>query len=264
MTNDLKWMLSSDQQIPAHDPRMIDLWFSVMKWFKPDVVDYLGDTSDQACFSRFEDGKSKEFMSSLKGETIESLPKFVAEEERLVRDFYAQTRKMLPKAQLFSALGNHDVRVFDYVDKKMPDAIETITPEFMWGLDTYGYDYIYYNELPKRRFGDIHVHHGIAISQYSAESVKKDMDNLNVSLIRGHSHRAGAVFKTFEMHNTTLRGYEIGHMCDEKHPIMSYSQIHNWQKAFAIAHIVDDYPHIQLIMVSPDYECVVDGKVFKG
>ncbi len=46
MTNDLKWMLSSDQQFPYQDDKMIELWFKVMKWFKPDVVDYLGDTDD--------------------------------------------------------------------------------------------------------------------------------------------------------------------------------------------------------------------------
>ena len=51
MSNDLKWMLSSDQQFPYQDDKMIALWFKVMKWFKPDVVDYLGDTDDQACYS---------------------------------------------------------------------------------------------------------------------------------------------------------------------------------------------------------------------
>jgi hypothetical protein len=51
MSNDLKWMISSDQQFPYQDDKMIALWFKVMKWFKPDVVDYLGDTDDQACYS---------------------------------------------------------------------------------------------------------------------------------------------------------------------------------------------------------------------
>ncbi len=53
MSNDLKWMLSSDQQFPYQDDNMIALWFKVMKWFKPDVVDYLGDTDDQACYSKY-------------------------------------------------------------------------------------------------------------------------------------------------------------------------------------------------------------------
>jgi hypothetical protein len=53
-------------------------------------------------------------------------------------------------------------------------------------------------------------------------------------------------------------------MCDEKGPGMKYTQHHDWQKGFAIAHIENGkYPHVNMIHVSPDYTCVVDGKVFK-
>ncbi len=55
-------MLSSDQQFPYQDDKMIALWFKVMKWFKPDVVDYLGDTDDQACYSKYTEGRSAEFL----------------------------------------------------------------------------------------------------------------------------------------------------------------------------------------------------------
>jgi hypothetical protein len=171
---------------------------------------------------------------------------------------------MLPEAQLFSALGNHDVRIFNYVDAKLPDYINEVTPEALWGLDSLGYEYIHYNELPKRRFGDIHVHHGLSIA--ATGSVRKDMEDLQISLIRGHSHRIASHLVTYELRNNgegeTLRGYELGHMCDEKGPGMKYMQHHDWQKGFAIAHIVNDYPHIQMIHVAPDYSCVVDGKLF--
>lgn len=265
MGNDLKWMLSSDQQIPYHDPRSIALWWKVIKWFKPDVVDYLGDTSDQFCYSRFEEGKSAEFLSSIKKDPNEALLPYVIDQEKDTAEFYAQTRKMLPNAQLFSALGNHDIRVWDYLDKKAPDILSAVTPESLWGLDSLGYDYIFYDDLPKRRFGDIHVHHGISISKNAGESVRNDVDSFGVSLIRGHSHRAGTFYKTYELRNETLRGYEIGHMCDEKSGGMKYTQLHNWQKAFAIAHIENGvYPHIQIIEISPDYSCVVDGRVFRA
>ncbi len=56
-------MLSSDQQFPYQDDKMIALWFKVMKWFKPDVVDYLGDTDDQACYSKYTEGRSAEFLN---------------------------------------------------------------------------------------------------------------------------------------------------------------------------------------------------------
>ena len=267
MTNDLKWMISSDQQFPYQDDKMIELWFKVMKWFKPDVVDYLGDTDDQACYSKYTEGRSAEFLKMHKDELGNEIVPLMQHEAKLAREFYERTRKELPKAQLFSALGNHDIRIFDYVDAKLPDYVEAVTPEALWKLDSLGYDYIYYNELPKHRFGDMHVHHGVAISQNAGESAKKDVENFGVSIMRGHSHRAGSMFQTYELRNggkgEILRGYEIGHMCDEKSVGMSYTNVHNWQKAFAIAHIENgNYPHIQIIHVNQDYTCFVDGKKF--
>lgn len=270
MTNDLKWMISSDQQIPYHDPRAIDLWFKVMKWFKPDVIDYLGDTDDQACYSRFTEGRPLEFLQAHKdgdGNTILPLAKA---EAKGAREFYKQTRRMNKNAELFTALGNHDVRVFDYFEKKMPEYLEDITPNALWGLDDLGYGYIHYGDLPAHRYGDIYVHHGVAISQNSGESVRKDVENFGVSIIRGHSHRAGSFFKTFEIEDRRLRGWEIGHMADEKCEGMGYTNMHNWQKGFMVGYIEagckytsDGYwPHMQFIEITRDYKCVVNGKAF--
>jgi hypothetical protein len=176
---------------------------------------------------------------------------------------------------MFSALGNHDIRVFEYMDKKLPEWAADITPNSLWGLDDIGCEYIYYSDLPKHRFGDIHVHHGNAISQNAGESVRKDVDNHGVSIIRGHSHRSGSYAKTYELRNggvgETVRGWEIGHMCDEKSSGMSYTNNHNWMKGFAIAHIESGastpdgyYPHVQFIEITTDYTCVVDGRLFRG
>jgi hypothetical protein len=257
-------MLSSDQHIPYHDPRYIDLWFQVMKWFRPDAIDYLGDTSDQDCFSKYSVGTSNEFLSQIAKPVTEEITPFIMEQERPVAEFYAQTRKMRKNADIFIALGNHCVRVFDYVDRKMPESAKAITPESLWKLDSLGINYIHYADLPKKRYGDIHVHHGNAISQHAGESVRKDVENFGVSIIRGHSHRAGTFYKTYELKNETLRGYEIGHSTDIKSSGMSYSNLHNWQAGFAVAHVVDDYPHIQFIEMTPDYTCVVDGRTFKA
>lgn len=267
MANDLKWMLSSDQQIPYQDDKAIALWFKVMKWFKPDVVDILGDTDDQACYSRFTEGRSAEFLRMHKDENGQMIVPLMEHEAKGARDFYTEVRKVAGKnAQLFSALGNHDIRIFNYIDAKLPDYIKHVTPENLWNLDSLGYDYIYYNELPKKRFGDIHVHHGMSVS--STGAIRKDMEDLQVSLIRGHSHRIASHMVTYQLRNNgkgeTIRGYEIGHMCDEKSDGMKYATHHDWQKGFAVAHIeAGKYPHIQMIHISPDYSCVVDGKYFK-
>jgi hypothetical protein len=272
MSNDLKWMLSSDQQFPYHDPRAVDLWFKVMKWFKPDIVDYLGDTDDQACYSRWTEGRPTEFSAMVKNDFSHEIQPLVKSEAKPAREFYEQTRKMRPNAELFSALGNHDVRALDYFDKKLPDHAAYVTPEAMWGLDSLGYKYIHYNDRPAHRYGDIYVHHGMAISQNAAESVKKDCENFGVSMVRGHSHRIGQWQRTFDLTGQELRGWELGHMADVNCEGMGYTNVHNWQLGFAIGHITSGstltkdgyYPHIQVITINSDYECFVDGKKFNG
>lgn len=272
MGNDLRWMLGSDFHFPYHEPRYIELWFKVMKWYKPDVVDYLGDISDQDCYSRFSDGRTNEFLNMIKdAETTGTLP-IVIEQERPARECYERTRELRPDAEIFSALGNHDIRVFDYFDKKLPEILESITPEALWNFKNLGIDYIYYNDVPKHRYGDIYVHHGIATSKNAGESVRNDIDNFGVSMIRGHSHRMGSYFKYHELRDETLRGYEIGHMTDIKSPGMGYTQVHNWTPGFAIAHIEAGssntkdgwWPHVQIIEISPDFTCIVDGKKFSA
>lgn len=259
MSNDLKWAISSDQQFPYQDKRAVELWFKVLRGFKPDVIDYLGDQSDQACYSKYSDGTTQEFFNSIAKKPEESPVPFVKETERITREFYEETRKTRKSAEIFVALGNHDIRVFDYMDRKAPAWAKEITPEALWGLDSLGFDYIYYSDLPKLRYGGIYVHHGISALKDSGASVKSDIDNLGVSLMRGHSHRLGSFYKTHELRNETLRGFEIGHMSDVKCAGMMYTNVHNWQLGFAIGHIDGENVHIQLVEIMPDYTAYVDG-----
>ena len=46
VNNDIKWMMCSDVHFPRHDPRKVELFLKVMKWFKPHAVDLLGDIDD--------------------------------------------------------------------------------------------------------------------------------------------------------------------------------------------------------------------------
>lgn len=280
LTNDLKWMLSSDQQIPFQCDKCIKIWFDVMGYVKPDVVDYLGDTSDQFCFSNFGIGRREEFLSYAPKVDVYSganpddfdaeefanrhLMKMVVGEEAKTAEFYAKTRKKRPNAEIFSALGNHDIRVWNYADKYMKEIYDRITPESLWGLDNLGIDYIFYEDKPRLRYGGFYVHHGISALAEAGASVKSDIDKLGVSLIRGHSHRMGSYYKTYELRNETLRGYEIGHMCAVDSEGFKYTQIHNWQKGFAIGTISGDNAYIQLVEILPDHTCVVNGKKFSA
>jgi hypothetical protein len=266
LTEHTKFMISSDQQFPYHNPKAIELWWKVMKWFKPDQVDYLGDQSDQACFSKYSDGTTSEFFSSIAKKPEESPVPFVKETEVITREFYTQTRKTVPNADIFVALGNHDIRVWDYMDKKAPAWVKEITPDVLWDFNNLGISYIYYNDLPVKRWGNVFAHHGISALKGSGASVESDMMNLGVSLVRGHSHKLGFVPVTYELRNETLVGYEIGHMSDVKNAGMMYTNIHQWQLGFMVGHIYDGEPYFELVHIHEDAErglsCVVEGKLF--
>lgn len=149
-----------------------------------------------------------------------------------------------------------------YIDKKAKAFKGLITPELLWETDTHGIELSYYDKPPVHRFGDIWVHHGLHALTESGASVRKMVDDFGVSCIVGHCHRAGSYFKTYKLRNETLRGYELGHLTDVTSAGMSYDTKHNWQQGFAIAHIVNDHPHIQLVSIH-DGVAVVDGKVFR-
>lgn len=268
----MKWMIASDFQIPYEDKRATELFFEVMKWFKPDVIDLPGDISDQACWSRWTDGTSSDFVNAIKKSAAEPILPFVFEQEKPVAEFYQRVRKTRPKAEIFTELGNHDIRAWGYFDKKAPEIVEHITPNSLWGLDNLGIGYIHYDDAPVHRYGDIYVHHGMSISKHAGESVRNDVGDFGVSLVRGHSHRAATYNRTMPLREETLRGYEIGHMSDVKSDGMAYINNHNWQLAFMIGHIESGcsftkdgyYPHLQLIHINQDYQCYVDGKLFQG
>lgn len=251
--------------MPYHDKRALALWFKVMKSWKPDAIDILGDIDDQLEYSTFSDGTTDEFFNLVKKsnpEAISPLP-YVKEHAAAAREFYGQVRAQHKNADVHVSLGNHDCRIFKYMDKKAPDWISEVTPENLWGLDSLGFDYIYYADRPKMRFSDIYVHHGNTTST-TGLAVKKNVDDYGVSLVRGHSHNAGSYYKTFPMTNVQLQGWEMGHLCDPTAYGLRYTNNPAWELGFGIAHVVDDVPFIQFIPISNEYVAVVDGKVYRG
>lgn len=151
-----------------------------------------------------------------------------------------------------------------YVSSKAPALVNLITPELLWNTETNGVQLSYYNNPPHERFENFYVHHGPYAVSKGGESVRKVMDDFQISCVVGHSHRQAYVAKSYPLPGITLRGWELGHFTDIDSSGMSYDRKHDWQAGFGIAHIENGYPHIQLIHINSDYECVVDGHLFKG
>ena len=301
MTKIFKWAFVGDLQIPYHDKRAVDLFLKVMKAWKPDAIDVVGDIDDQLEYSSFSDGTTDEFFNQIKSnekanakrmaqwekeveqrgkelpegfavelpmpelEAVDYLP-FIKENADGAREFYTALRKQHPNADIHASLGNHEMRVFKYVDRKAPEIIGEITPEFLWGLDNLGITWAMYETPPTERFSGIYVHHGVTTSE-TGLAVRGDIEKYGVSLVRGHDHRGGIVYKSYPMTKNSLVGMGTGHMCDPTAYGLRYTINPSWEQGFGIAYIVEGKAHLQFIPMrntEKGLTCILDGKVFVG
>lgn len=293
MPDTMHWAFVGDLQMPYQDNRAVALWFDVMTWWKPQAIDIVGDIDDQLCYSRFSDGTTDEFFNVLKqnGKDNEKarvlyekaaekvtnddpmperpliLPTdpipFIKEQAKVAGDWYSDVRHKFKRADIHSSLGNHDIRIFDYIDKKAPEYNDFITPENLWGLDNLGITWRHYADAPLKRYADIHVHHG-ATTKEAELAVKSDIDKYNISLVRGHDHRGGVVYKSYPLSNTKLVGMGTGHLCDPSAYGLGYTFNPAWELGFGIGHVFNDVAQLEFIPITAEYTCVVDGKLFKG
>ncbi len=297
MTTVQKWAFVGDLQIPYEDKRAVALFLKVMKSWKPDMIDVVGDIDDQLEYSSFSDGTTDEFFNQIKAnekenkkllaqhakasvELEDSLPEgvnadlalpelapmnplpFVKANADGAREFYTTLRKNHPKADIHASLGNHEMRVFKYIDRKAPEVIGAITPEFLWGLDNLGITWQMYDKPPHERFAGIHVHHG-ATTSTTGLAVKSDIENYNISLVRGHDHRGGVVYKSYPLTKNSLVGMGTGHLCDPTAYGLRYTINPSWEQGFGLAYVVDGKAHLQFVPMR-NYTVVLDGKVFNG
>lgn len=259
----MKWALVGDLQIPYEDERAVALWFKCMKWWKPDAIDLVGDIDDQLEYSSYSDGTTDEFFSQLKKQEEPKPLPFIKKNADGARKFYEKVRKQHKGADIHVSLGNHDVRIYKYIDKKAPELIDQLTPNFLWGLDDLGMTWRMYHEKPHLRFADTYVHHGVSTST-TGPTIGRDIEAYGVSLVRGHSHKAQVSYKTYPMTQKTLHGMECGHMSDVNAYGLRYADNPTWQLGFGLAYVDGNDIQLQFVPISPDYTCWIDGKRFEG
>lgn len=268
-----------------------------MKAWKPDIIDFVGDIDDQLEYSSFSDGTTDEAFNELKArekefekeqaafdramlkrlsskdpESIELPPEpvepdlsplgIVTENAKAAKEFYTAVRKQHKNADMHSSLGNHDIRIFKYMDKKSPEYADQVTPNVLWGLDDLGISWNHYDLPPLERYAGIHVHHG-ATTTTTGLAVKNDIELYNISLVRGHDHRGGVVYKSYPMTGNALAGMGTGHLCDPTGYGLKYTINPSWEQGFGVAYVVDGKAHLQFIPMR-DYTVLLDGKVFRG
>lgn len=246
----MKWALVSDIHIPYHNERYLTGWFNFIKWWKPDVVDILGDLDDACPVSRFSTGTSIEYENAV----VTYAP--------LIQKFFADLRGILPNSEIHFATGNHEARYDKYIDSKAPALAGLITPDLLWHTEKHGIDLSYYSAPPVKRYGGYHVHHGPYALKEGGDSSRKAMLEFGVSVAVGHSHAQAITAKTFELRDEIHYAIECGHLVNIHSSGMAYARLRDWQPGFVTMHLDGDaaLPQIHPII---DDRFVVDGKLFK-
>lgn len=298
MTNHQKVLALGDLQLPYADYRAVSLVLDMMKWWKPTDIVAVGDIDDQLEYSRFSDGRSDEFFNTLaknqkeieKVEAIRAKAKekqealggtdvvvetpvlptlpvnplpFVKENALAARSFYTDVRAAHKRSRFFSCLGNHDIRVFDYMDRKAPDFAPEVTPDFLYDFKKLGIEYAMYDDKPSELFPGVFFHHGKTTSS-SGAAVRGDIANYGISLVRGHDHHGGVFYETKPLRDETLFGLATGHLCDTGGYGLRYAISPDWEMGFGVLHIYGNEVHPQFIRIHSDYTAVLDGKLFQG
>lgn len=188
-----RFMIGNDFHFPAQDNKAVDLWFQVMRYWKPDEIDLLGDISDGTEYSKHVTGGTTEFFNKHdipkedKVYNLDAVIEQVMENERPAREFIAENRRVRKKANIHVWDGNHEwPRIYDYFDKYYPEALSYINPHTIYGLDKVKAEYHWYSDEPTQRHGDLYLHHGNMVGTNAGDSVKKHLDAFGVSMVIGH------------------------------------------------------------------------------
>lgn len=234
-----------------------------MKSWKPDAIDVVGDISDFLEFSSFSDGTTDEFFAQFKKDETLGAVDYLIDSAKESKAFYEKIRAQHPNADIHVSQGNHEERIFKYVDKKAPHLLPELTFENLWGFDSLGITTKRYWEKPHERFAGVHVHHGVTVSS-TGPTILKNIQDYDISLVRGHSHLASVVAKSNPLSGRDLVGMETGHMCDPGAYGLRYTINPDWHLGFGVAYVYGNDVKFEWVPITSDYTCILAGRLYKG
>lgn len=237
------YVIFPDQQIPHHDKALHQLALRWLEFNKPTGIICSGDIIDQPTLSKHRHN-----------------PHMVREKDKALQDGLDQTyavlsdylqacnpsvRKIIP--------GNHEERFQNYLIDKAPELYGIkragqIDPHSAFSIphlirsDELGFDWVTApngSEWPDAEFilsPYLAIRHGWLAAKGSGMTALKTLEHLGYSVVVGHTHRQGIVFKTVRQIDglsRTLTAVEAGTMA-ESHEGLGYSIASDWQQGFAV------------------------------
>lgn len=248
-------VVCGDSQAPFHDKRLHELFLEFLREQKPARGVDLGDLTDQPSTSRHK----KDPLNNAD----------VNECMQVGYDILRGRLEASPYTQWEWIPGNHDVRLWDYVNANAPEISllkQVDTPDeqgdivhklqHVMRLDELGVNFHdphgSYEDAQVNLSKNIAVRHGWIARKDGGKSALETLKATGFSILVGHTHRQSIVQHTaYEIDGTPrqLLGAEIGCMCridkrgelDEKgRRWPNYTTLPDWQQGFATVAIYPD------------------------
>jgi hypothetical protein len=243
-----------DLQIPYHDKRAVDNLVRFVGDFKPDQLVNVGDDIDAPETSTWTKGKAGEYAGTLQA---------AFDSTRLV---HARFREALGGKPYHVSRSNHGDRTQKYIDRYAPAlrSLSCLRLEDLIGYRDLGIDY---HREPFRISDDWVACHGDegTLSLIGGRTAGLLAEKWGVSVVCGHTHRAGIVAKSYGYGGRvtrTVTGMETGHLMDVGAARYLDGGHCDWQEAFSVLYECRGRSTPVLVPVHNDGSFVVEGVVY--
>lgn len=236
-----KVLYVSDIHAPFHDNKAINAMIAFAKWFKPDVVIYMGDLVDFYAISHF----AKDPMRALQlQKEIDSAVSVLTRIDTACNG-----------AEKFFIRGNHEMRMQKFLWTRAAElsSLRGLSVERLLKLDDFGIKYMKNGRMTYR--GNV-IKHGDLVRKFSAYTSKGEFDATGMSGKSAHTHRAGVYRVTNESGSYTWM--ECGCLCLLNAEYMD-GKIPNWQQGFGISYFKEGSRRFQ-----DEFVPIIKGKAMYG
>lgn len=237
-----------DAHVPYEDKRAWELVMKVGRALKPKHLVCMGDLAD--FYSVSAHSKSPERAHRLDWE-IETTNHRID-----------QLDAIKASNKLYIA-GNHEDRLRRYLESKAPELFGVVDIPTLFSLKNRGWKYTPYREFTQ--LGKLYLTHDVGVS--GPYAVFRAASKFQHSVVTGHTHRIA-----YEVSGDATGDRKVaasfGWLGDVNQAdyMFKISANTSWSLGFGVGYLdkKTGFVHLQPVVISPDYKCVVEGKEYGG
>jgi predicted phosphodiesterase len=238
----LKVAVLSDIHYPYEDRNCIKLTKQFLKDYNPDIIILNGDIADCYSISKYTKDPKRNISAQ--------------DEIDYTHDRLREWTEEFPNTAFKYLEGNHESRLSRLIKTDAPalSSMRAMAFENALGLESLGIEWI--DSSKDLYIGKLLFYHGDVVRKGSGATVKGHFDQYGCSMIIGHIHRLGTVYKRNKYGTHIL--IENGTLCDFNVDYMRYP---DWQHGFTTLDFDgDDFFVRQYPIIN--YKLVTDNKVY--